>query len=144
MIGPTYISEIAPAHMRGRLSSLFQFAIVIGIFSTQVVNQIVLNIAGGSSSNDLGPFHAWQWMFISMIVPAAIYFLLALTLPESPRYLVAINAGDRAKAVLESIFIEPVEAKVAWIARGWSMGRELSGLFVFMPAGTSPCHSRNA
>ena len=115
IVSPMYISEIAPAHMRGRLSSLFQFAIVIGIFSTQVVNQIVLNIAGGSSSNDLGPFHAWQWMFISMIVPAAIYFLLALTLPESPRYLVAINAGDRAKAVLESIFIEPVEAKVAAI-----------------------------
>ena len=115
IVSPMYISEIAPAHMRGRLSSLFQFAIVIGIFSTQVVNQIVLNIAGGSSSNDLGPFHAWQWMFISMIVPAAIYFLLALTLPESPRYLVAINAGDRAKTVLESIFIEPVEAKVAAI-----------------------------
>lgn len=115
IVSPMYISEIAPAHMRGRLSSLFQFAIVIGIFSTQVVNQIVLNIAGGSSSNDLGPFQAWQWMFISMIVPAAIYFLLALTLPESPRYLVAINAGDRAKAVLESIFIEPVESKITAI-----------------------------
>ena len=115
IVSPMYIAEIAPAHLRGRLSSLFQFAIVIGIFATQVVNQIVLNMAGGSSSNPLGPLDAWQWMFVMMAVPATIYFLLAFTLPESPRYLVAINAGDRAKAVLESIFIEPVEAKITAI-----------------------------
>jgi sugar porter (SP) family MFS transporter len=115
IVSPMYIAEIAPAHMRGRLSSLFQFAIVIGIFATQVVNQVVLNAAGGSASNALGPLEAWQWMFILMVVPATAYFLLALTLPESPRYLVSINAGDRAKQVLESIFIEPVEAKVAAI-----------------------------
>ena len=115
IVSPMYIAEIAPAHLRGRLSSLFQFAIVIGIFSTQVVNQVVLNLAGGSASNDLGPLQAWQWMFVMMAIPAAIYFLLAFTLPESPRYLVAINAGDRAKRVLESIFVEPVEGKVAAI-----------------------------
>jgi len=115
IVSPMYIAEIAPAHMRGRLSSLFQFAIVIGIFATQVVNQIVLNLAGGSSSNDLGPLQAWQWMFVLMAVPATIYFFCAFTLPESPRYLVAINAGDRAKTVLESIFIEPVEAKITAI-----------------------------
>ena len=115
IVSPMYIAEIAPAHMRGRLSSLFQFAIVIGIFATQVVNQIVLNLADGSSSNDLGPIQAWQWMFVLMAVPATIYFFCAFTLPESPRYLVAINAGDRAKTVLESIFIEPVESKITAI-----------------------------
>ncbi|MFM7551501.1 MAG: sugar porter family MFS transporter [Actinomycetota bacterium] len=115
IVSPMYISEIAPAHMRGRLSSLFQFAIVIGIFATQVVNQVVLNLADGSASNDLVPLEAWQWMFIMMAVPAAIYFVLAFTLPESPRYLVAINAGDRAKQVLESIFIDPVDAKISAI-----------------------------
>jgi SP family sugar:H+ symporter-like MFS transporter len=115
IVSPMYIAEIAPAHMRGRLSSLFQFAIVIGIFATQVVNQIILNSAGGSASNELGPLEAWQWMFVLMAVPATVYFLLAFTLPESPRYLVSIDAGDRAKRVLESIFIEPVEAKLAAI-----------------------------
>jgi SP family sugar:H+ symporter-like MFS transporter len=115
IVSPMYIAEIAPAHMRGRLSSLFQFAIVIGIFATQVINQIILNSAGGSPSNDLGPLQAWQWMFVLMIVPATVYFLLAFTLPESPRYLVSIDASDRAKRVLESIFIEPVEAKLAAI-----------------------------
>ena len=115
IVSPMYIAEIAPAHMRGRLSSLFQFAIVIGIFATQVINQIILNGAGGSASNDLGPLQAWQWMFVLMVVPATVYFLLAFTLPESPRYLVSIDASDRAKRVLESIFIEPVEAKLAAI-----------------------------
>jgi SP family sugar:H+ symporter-like MFS transporter len=115
IVSPMYIAEIAPAHMRGRLSSLFQFAIVIGIFATQVINQIILNSAGGSASNELGPLEAWQWMFVLMAVPATVYFLLAFTLPESPRYLVSIDAGDRAKRVLESIFIEPVEAKLAAI-----------------------------
>jgi SP family sugar:H+ symporter-like MFS transporter len=115
IVSPMYIAEIAPAHMRGRLSSLFQFAIVIGIFATQVINQIILNSAGGSASNELGPLEAWQWMFVLMAVPATGYFLLAFTLPESPRYLVSIDAGDRAKRVLESIFIEPVEAKLAAI-----------------------------
>ena len=115
VVSPMYISEIAPAHLRGRLTSLFQFAIVIGIFATQVVNQIVLNQAGGSASNDLGPFQAWQWMFVMMAIPATIYFVLAFTLPESPRYLVAINKGDQAAKVLQTIFIEPVEAKIASI-----------------------------
>lgn len=115
IVSPMYIAEIAPAHMRGRLSSLFQFAIVIGIFATQVINQIILNSAGGSASNELGPLEAWQWMFVLMAVPATVYFLLAFTLPESPRYLVSIDASDRAKRVLESIFIEPVEAKLAAI-----------------------------
>ncbi len=115
IVSPMYIAEIAPAHMRGRLSSLFQFAIVIGIFATQVINQIILNSAGGSPSNDLGPLQAWQWMFVLMVVPATVYFLLAFTLPESPRYLVSIDASDRAKRVLESIFIEPVEAKLTAI-----------------------------
>ncbi len=115
IISPMYIAEIAPAHMRGRLASLFQLAIVVGIFATQVVNQIVLNAADGDASNPLGPLAAWQWMFLSMAVPAAAYFLLAFTLPESPRYLVSINAADRAKTVLESIFVEPVEGKISAI-----------------------------
>lgn len=112
VVSPMYISEIAPADVRGRLTSLFQFAIVIGIFATQLVNQVIVKLAGGNASNDLGPFQAWQWMFILMVVPAAIYGLLAARLPESPRYLVEVDRLDQAKAVLERIFVGDVLPKI--------------------------------
>lgn len=112
VVSPMYISEIAPADVRGRLTSLFQFAIVIGIFATQLVNQVIITIAGGSASNDIGPLQAWQWMFILMVVPAAIYGLLAARLPESPRYLVEADRFDEAKVVLERIFVGDVMPKI--------------------------------
>ncbi len=112
VVSPMYIAEIAPAKYRGRLISLFQFAIVIGIFATQLVNQVIVTIAGGSASNEIGPLEAWQWMFILMVIPAAIYGLLAAGLPESPRYLVGIGRFDQAKKVLESIFVGDVEPKI--------------------------------
>ncbi len=112
VVSPMYIAEIAPAEYRGRLISLFQFAIVIGIFATQLVNQAIVTIAGGSASNEIGPLEAWQWMFILMVIPAAIYGLLAAGLPESPRYLVEIGRFDQAKKVLQSIFVGDVDPKI--------------------------------
>ncbi len=127
VISPMYISEIAPAHLRGRLSSLFQFAIVIGIFATQLVNQVLLHLAGGPTTFTAIPghqiqvqannefwlgFQTWQWMFLCMIVPAIIYGLLALTLLESPRYLVSVQKFDEAKAVLSGIYPDDVSPKV--------------------------------
>ncbi len=131
VISPMYISEVAPAHLRGRLTALFQFAIVLGIFSTQLVNQILLKIAGGptkfsTTSASIQPqvqannefwlgLQTWQWMFLCMVIPAVIYGLLALTLPESPRYLVSIDKLDQAKDVLSKIFKGDVTGKVARI-----------------------------
>lgn len=131
VISPMYISEVAPAHLRGRLSSLFQFAIVIGIFSTQLINQLLLLAAGGPTTFAPVPagtqppvqannefwlgLETWQWMFLCMIVPAVIYGLLAMTLPESPRYLVSIDRLDQAKDVLSKIFKGDVAPKVARI-----------------------------
>jgi MFS family permease len=51
VIAPAYIAEIAPAHIRGRLGSLQQFAIVVGIFLSQLVNKILADLAGGSGRN---------------------------------------------------------------------------------------------
>lgn len=113
VISPMYISEIAPSHLRGRLTSLFQFAIVIGIFSTQLVNEIIIGVAGGSAADDLGPLAAWRWMFLMMIVPALVYGVLAARLPESPRYLVARGRDEEAAGVLRRIFIGDVSATVA-------------------------------
>ena len=113
VMAPMYIAEIAPAQMRGKMASLQQFAIVIGIFATGLINWIILNAAGGSATNDwLFGLPAWQWMFLSMTIPAAIYGLLALRLPESPRFLIQRGEYDEAKAVLRQIYLVDPDARV--------------------------------
>lgn len=117
VMGPMYIAEIAPAALRGRMASLQQFAIVIGIFATGLVNYVILNLAGGNSRNQwLFGLEAWQWMFLSMVIPALVYAALALRLPESPRYLIEIGRRNEAAAVLGTIFLDGVDKKVADIA----------------------------
>lgn len=116
VMAPMYISEIAPAPMRGRMSSLQQFAIVIGIFATGLINWLILNASGGSALNDwLFGLPAWQWMFLTMTVPAAVYGLLALRLPESPRFLVQMGEEDQAKDVLRQIYTAEPDLRVAEI-----------------------------
>ncbi|MFA7323012.1 MAG: sugar porter family MFS transporter [Candidatus Nanopelagicales bacterium] len=111
VMAPMYIAEIAPAPLRGRMASLQQFAIVIGIFATGLANFMILNAAGGSATSPwLFGLPAWQWMFLSMTIPAAIYGLLALRLPESPRYLVQKGEDEEASKVLSQIYLaDPAE-----------------------------------
>ena len=110
VMAPMYIAEIAPAPMRGRMGSLQQLAIVVGIFATGLVNYAILNAAGGSSTNDwLFGLAAWQWMFLTMIIPAVIYGTLAARLPESPRYLMSKGLDKEATAVLQTIYTDNVE-----------------------------------
>ena len=114
VMAPMYIAEIAPAQIRGRMGSLQQFAIVIGIFATGLINFLVLQAAGGSARNVwLLGLEAWQWMFLSMVVPAVVYALLVLRIPESPRYLVAIGDPAKAKAVLSTIYTDNVDGMVS-------------------------------
>ena len=114
VMAPMYIAEIAPAQIRGRMGSLQQFAIVIGIFATGLVNFLVLKAAGGNARNTwLLGLEAWQWMFLSMVVPALVYGLLVLRVPESPRYLVAEGKDDEARAVLSTIYTGDVGGMVA-------------------------------
>jgi MFS transporter, SP family, sugar:H+ symporter len=119
VISPMYISEIAPAHLRGRLSSLFQLAIVLGIFSTQLVNQVLLVVSetdgAQSAQNSLWGLQAWNWMFLCMVIPAVIYFALAIRLPESPRFLVAQDEDAEAKKVLSTIYQGDVDGDVSEI-----------------------------
>ncbi|MFF1668723.1 sugar porter family MFS transporter [Nocardiopsis flavescens] len=103
VIAPTYIAEIAPAAHRGRLGSLQQLAIVLGIAVSQLADYLIALAAGGSASNMLGPLQAWQWMLGAELVPAAIYLLLTLVIPESPRYLVRVGEDDQAKEILAEV-----------------------------------------
>ena len=109
VMAPMYIAEIAPPQIRGRMGSLQQFAIVIGIFATGLVNFLVLNAAGGQATNTwLLGLAAWQWMFLSMVIPALAFGMLVLRIPESPRYLVSIGKSSEAARVLSTIYTDDV------------------------------------
>ncbi|HEY1807222.1 MAG TPA: sugar porter family MFS transporter, partial [Acidobacteriaceae bacterium] len=87
---PVYVSELAPAQSRGRLIGLYQFALTAGI--------VLADLAGYW----LAAQHAWRWMFGLGAVPAALFLLLILTLPESPRWLFAQNRMSEARSVLST------------------------------------------
>ncbi|POM23205.1 D-xylose-proton symporter [Actinomadura rubteroloni] len=101
VIAPAYIAEIAPARLRGRLGSLQQMAIVLGIFAALVVDYVIAQVSDGGASGGF-PWGgtAWRWMFASAVVPAVFYGLLAVIIPESPRYLVKHHKPVRARQVL--------------------------------------------
>ena len=101
VIAPAYIAEVSPPQIRGRLGSLQQLAIVTGIFVALLVDFAIVAAAGSASSDWLFGIAAWRWMFISEVIPAVIYGLLALTIPESPRYLIAAGKLDKAATVLK-------------------------------------------
>ncbi|SDP64950.1 MFS transporter, SP family, sugar:H+ symporter [Actinopolyspora xinjiangensis] len=101
VIAPAYIAEIAPARNRGRLGTLQQLAIVLGIAISQVVNWGIAGMAGGAADPLLG-LDAWQWMLAVEAVPAVLYGVLAFTIPESPRYLVMRGQLSRAHQVLST------------------------------------------
>lgn len=86
--GPMYISEIAPPEKRGRLTGLFQFNIVFGILVAFLSNWLLGFIGEG----------AWRWMLGVEAIPAVIYFLMCLRIPESPRWLLT-RKRDRAAAL---------------------------------------------
>ncbi|HEY6740364.1 MAG TPA: sugar porter family MFS transporter [Actinopolymorphaceae bacterium] len=115
VIAPAYIAEIAPARMRGRLGSLQQLAIVIGIFAALLTDALLANIAGGASAELWFGLEAWRWMFISIVIPAGIYGLASLRLPESPRYLVARRRVGDARRVLERYVGGEPDTKIAEI-----------------------------
>lgn len=103
VVAPAYIAEIAPPAYRGRLGSLQQMAIVLGIFVSQLVNYGLAQAAGGKGENELGGLEAWQWMLLAEALPALLYGLLALRVPESPRYLIANHRDAEAREVLRRV-----------------------------------------
>src|SRR3954463_14962438 len=91
VVGPMYISEVAPAQIRGRLAASFQLMIVTGIFIAYLTNFLFVNLGENS----------WRWMLGIMVIPAALFALLLRSIPESPRWLVLNRRDEEAKAVFE-------------------------------------------
>ena len=107
-ISPLYIAEISPAAMRGRLVSLNQFAIVVGILSAQIVNwQIARPVPDGLSAGaalaSWNVQYGWRWMFTALVVPALVLLFASLRIPESPRWLLARRDEAAAHRVLTRV-----------------------------------------
>ena len=117
VIAPAYIAEIAPARLRGRLGSLQQLAIVTGIFIALLSDAFLARAAGGAARELWLGLEAWRWMFLAGLVPSLAYGVLALQIPESPRFLVARDQNERAGVVLRNLGISNVEEKIQDIAR---------------------------
>ncbi|MBS2098447.1 D-xylose transporter XylE [Carboxylicivirga linearis] len=98
-VSPMYISEIAPAHIRGRLISFNQFAIIFGMLVVYFVNW---SIAKGQTIEWINAT-GWRYMFLSEAIPAGLFGVLLLFVPETPRYLSMQNENDKALTILERI-----------------------------------------
>ena len=100
VLAPAYISEVAPARYRGALATIQQVAIISGLFMAFVSNYFIAAAAGVSTAEFWMGFEAWRWMFWIEIIPATIFLVALLLIPESPRYLVLVRKRAEALAVL--------------------------------------------
>ena len=132
MLSPMYIAEIAPAHMRGKLVSWNQFAIILGMVVVYFVNYIIARGQAAEWINASG----WRWMFGSESIPAAIFLLLLFFVPESPRFLVLKQQEDRARSLLERINPNGAEAVLKDISKSLAEKRvpwlSFGGLLIFI------------
>ena len=112
IICPAYISEIAPAQIRGRLASLQQLAIVLGLFLAFLSNYLLAGAAGAAGASFWFGFKAWQWMFWIEIIPSLVFLFGLVLIPESPRFLVAARRTDAARKVLTRLGEPQVDDKV--------------------------------
>jgi MFS transporter, SP family, xylose:H+ symportor len=122
MLSPLYIAEVSPAHVRGRNVAINQLTIVIGILLTNLVNYSLAHH---------GP-DAWRWMFGLGAVPAVLFLLGVIWLPESPRYLMKSGQLDAAEKVLQKIgnqtFVQETMSEISTSLEG---GRPASYRSVF-------------
>lgn len=107
-ISPMYIAEISPAPMRGRLVSINQLTIVIGILSAQIINYLIAEKIPESAAEaeivqSWNGQMGWRWMFWAETVPALAFFVLAFFIPESPRFLAKSGKSEAAFSILKRI-----------------------------------------
>jgi len=103
ILAPMYISEVAPAHLRGRLASLQQLAIVLGLFCAFLSNAVLTKMAGGAAETLWAGAAAWRWMFWMLTVPSIAFLLGTMLIPESPRFLIIHGKQERAKQIFARI-----------------------------------------
>jgi len=92
MLSPLYIAEISPAAIRGKMVSINQLTVVIGILLAYCSNFFLADVEDN-----------WRWMFASGSIPSLLFFVCAFMVPESPRWLLSKERADEARNVLEKI-----------------------------------------
>lgn len=110
VLSPLYIAEVSPERSRGRLVALYQLAIVVGILVSFFVNMLIQQygatqpmVANGVTMESWNTANGWRWMLGVLVLPAAVFGLLLLPLPESPRWLMKRGRREEAEATLARI-----------------------------------------
>ena len=136
VLSPAYISEVAPAEIRGRLTTVQQIMIITGLTAAFVVNYFLAKSAGVSTERFWLGLQAWRWMFLMQALPAAIFLVALLMIPESPRYLVSKGREEQATSVLAKLFGSDVaRAKLEEIRATFSADHRPRLSDVLTPAG---------
>lgn len=121
MLSPMYISEMAPADIRGKLISVFQLGVVFGILLIYFVNAGIAGMYDEAWNISTG----WRYMFGSGLIPSVIFILLLLTVPESPRWLAKQKRNTEALVILTKINGE-TKAKQELIEINETLAKETS------------------
>lgn len=139
VLSPLYISEVAPANIRGRMSTVQQVMIITGLTAAFMVNYFLARHAGNSLGHIAGT-EAWRWMYLAQAAPAIVFLIALFFIPESPRYLVSRGRDEAARKVLTRLFgPDAAERKIGEIRASFSQDRRpsfadvTSGRTVFRP-----------
>ena len=106
-LSPMYIAEVSPSNIRGRLVSVNQLTIVLGILLAQIANWLIAQpLPEGAMLPPAGSWNVewgWRWMFWGEVVPSVIFLVMVFFIPESPRWLVMQGRIGEATRILETI-----------------------------------------
>lgn len=107
MVSPMYIAEVAPTKIRGKLVAINQLTIVIGILGAQIINYLIAQpVPADVPQPPLESWNCqwgWRWMFWAEAFPAALFFIMAFFIPESPRWLLMKGVREKAYGILSHI-----------------------------------------
>lgn len=102
-LSPMYIAEVAPTHIRGKLVSLNQLTIVIGILAAQITNWLIAEPVIHNTIDTWNCQMGWRWMFWAGAFPALAFLILVFFIPESPRWLAMTGKTAGARAILSKV-----------------------------------------